>query len=121
MLDSLRDRATQLLASTATCTLATTGPAGVQASTVDCKSKESEFILLIPNTSDHLFNLEHEPQVALATERWQLQGTTEIVSNATDIFDDPRWQWYIAVKVIPRQMHILPDQTVDHPQTIDFY
>jgi hypothetical protein len=70
VLDSLRDRATQLLASTATCTLATTGLAGVQASTVDCKSKDAELILLIPNTSDHLFNLEHEAEAALATESW---------------------------------------------------
>ena len=121
MLDSLRDRATQLLSDTVTCTLATSGPAGVQASTVDCKVKEADFILLIPNTSDHLFNLEHKPEVALATKRWNLQATTEILGNADEIFNELEARWHIAVKVIPRQMHILPDETVNHPQTIDFY
>ena len=121
MLDSLRDRATQLLIDTPNCTLATSGPAGVQASTVACQLKDDALILLLPNTSDHLFNLEHEPEVALAAEGWHLQGTAEIIGSALDIFDEPELQWHIVVKVTPRQMHILADQTVNHPQTIDFY
>lgn len=120
MLDRLRDRAAKLFKQTHNCTLATTGPAKVQASIVPCTVKDAVLYLCLPDTSDHLLNLEHEPEVALATQAWSLRGTTEILSRADDIFDESQARWHVAIKVIPLQMHILPGPHAQHAETIDF-
>ena len=63
MLDKLRDRAIQILTETDRCNLATSGPAGLQASLVRCAGRGTTLYLLVPDTSDHLFNLESAPDV----------------------------------------------------------
>ena len=81
MLDKLYDRAINIIAATPTCILSTTGPAGLQASPVSCvvrDGSERRVFLLIPTTSDHLFNLEQESKVVLTTECWQLRGLAKI-------------------------------------------
>ena len=121
MLDTLRDRAASILAEIETCTLATTGPAGVQASVVRCKGQGTDLYLYIPNTSDHLFNLEHVSEVALATEEWYLRGKTQVLDEMGEIFDEQEMPWHTVVKVKPLQMHILPGDDNKHAETIDFF
>jgi len=122
MLDTLRDQATQILAETTLCTLATTGPAGLQASMVRCVGRETTLYLLVPDTSDHLFNLENGPDVAITTETWHLRGTAEIVTNDTDAFSANESQWHTVVRVTPVRLHTLPakDGAVNYAETIDF-
>ena len=122
MLDKLRDRARQILAETGLCTLSTSGPAGLQASVVRCAGRETSLYLLIPNTSDHLFNLESEPDVAVTTESWGLRGTAEIVQDAPCLFSAEQQQWHIVVRVRPLRLHIQPVKggPVTYTETIDF-
>lgn len=122
MLDKLRDRAAQVLAQTDLCTLATTGPAGLQASIVRCAGRGITLYLLVPDTSDHLFNLESEPEVAVTTETWRLRGMAEIVKDSPDVFSADQSQWHTVVKVTPVRLHILSAKggTANHTETIDF-
>jgi len=121
MINKLRDRAAQILAETCLCTLATTGPAGIQASMVHCAGRGTSLYLLVPDTSDHLFNLEIEPEVAVTTEIWHLRGTAAIVQDHTDLFSADQSEWHTVVKVTPMRLHILPDSgATHHAETIDF-
>jgi hypothetical protein len=121
MLDKLRDRAAQILAETSWCTLATTGPAGIQASMVHCAGRETSLYLLVPDTSDHLFNLEVEPEIAVTAETWHLRGTADIVQDSADMFSTDQRQWHTIVKITPVRLHILPDRDAEnYVETIDF-
>lgn len=122
MLDKLRDRAAQILAGTHFCTLATTGPAGLQASMVRCTARGISLYLLVSDTSDHLFNLETEPDVAVTTETWHLCGTAEIIKDSPDLFPADQSQWHTLVRVTPVRLHILPAKrgTANYIETIDF-
>jgi hypothetical protein len=121
MLDKLRDRVVQILAETSLCTLATAGPAGLQASMVRCAGRGITLYLLVPDTSDHLFNLESESEVAITTETWRLRGMADIVHN-TDVFSAEQRQWHTVVRVTPVRLHILPAQCglANYAETIDF-
>jgi len=59
MLDYVRQRAIEVLKVPRRAVLATSGPSGVQVSEFPCEAIELELYLLVPQTSDHLFNLEH--------------------------------------------------------------
>jgi hypothetical protein len=122
MLDKLRDRAAQILAETGWCTLATTGPAGLQASMVRGAGRGITLYLLVPDTSDHLFNLESEPEVAVTTATWRLRGTADIVKDSTDLFSADQSQWHTVVRVTPVRLHILPAKggAAVYAETIDF-
>src|SRR5574341_624459 len=108
MLDKLRDRAAQILAETHFCTLATTGPAGIQASMVPCAGRGTTLYLLVPDTSDHLFNLEIEPEVAVTAETWHMRGTADIAHDSTDVFSADESRWHTVARVTPIRLHILP-------------
>jgi hypothetical protein len=122
MLDKLRDRAAQILAETRFCTLATTGPAGIQASMAPCVGRGTTLYVLVPETSDHLFNLEIESEVAVSAETWRLRGTADIVQDSTDVFSADQSQWHTVVRVTPIRLHILPAKgdTANYAETIDF-
>lgn len=122
MLDQLRDQVAQTLAETNWCTLATTGPAGLQASMVRCVGQGITLYLLIPDTSDHLFNLESEPEVAVTTESWQMRGAAEIIQDSTGVFSAEQRQWHTLVRVSPIRLHILPAKggPANCAETIDF-
>jgi hypothetical protein len=122
MLDKLRDRTAQILAETGWCTLATTGPAGLQASMVRCAGQGTTLYLLVPDTSDHLFNLESEMEVAVTTETWYLRGTADIVQDSTNVFSAEQSQWHTVVRVSPVRLHILPAKggPANYAETIDF-
>lgn len=123
MLDKLRDRATQILAETGLCTLATTGPAGLQASMVPCAGRGITLYLLVPDTSDHLFNLETEPEVAITAECWHLRGRADIIQdNNIEVFLAEQSQWHTVIRITPIRLHILPAKggVVNYAETIDF-
>jgi hypothetical protein len=78
--------------------------------------------VLVPDTSDHLFNLESEPEVAVTAETWHLRGTADIVQDRKDVFSADQSQWHTVVRVTPVRLHILPAKgdTANYAETIDF-
>lgn len=74
MLAHLRQRVADALSPVHQATLATAGPAGIQAKVFPCEAMGMYLYLLVPGTSEHVFNLENEPAAVVSTTRWQLHG-----------------------------------------------
>jgi hypothetical protein len=75
MLDHLRQRVIEVLAPVQNATLSTCGPAGIQAHIFPCQALGLHLYLLVPSTSDQLFNLEHEAAAVVTTPEWLVRGT----------------------------------------------
>jgi len=124
MLDYVRQRAIEVLKVPRRAVLATSGPAGVQASEFPCEAIELELYLLVPQTSDHLFNLEHVSTVSVLTDKWELKGEAQIMSPQTivpglKILQQPEIEWSTLVKVSPCKLQIRREQGWGNVETID--
>jgi hypothetical protein len=124
MLDYTRQRAAEVLRIPRTAILATSGPAGVQASELRYEALELEVYLLVPQTSDHLFNLEHDSSVTLLTAEWELKGKAHILSPdgsdiSLDLLREPEAEWCVLVRVDPFQVHVLRERGWGRIETLD--
>jgi hypothetical protein len=124
MINYARDRVIQILKTAQTAVLATSGLSGVQASQFPCESVELDLYLLIPRTSDHLFNLEQDGRVALHTDQWELTGKGKALSTEEkwpliSLLSKTETAWYVLVKVKPVQIHILRSEGWGPAETID--
>jgi hypothetical protein len=92
--------------------LATSGPAGVQASEFPCEAAGLALYLLLPLTSDHLFNLENDPKVTLLSPFWELKGQAQLVpvesasSLGLQLLHAPSRAWCALVRVDPARLQI---------------
>ena len=59
-------------------TLSTNGPGGIQAGFFPCQADGLVLYLLVPASSDVLYNLESEMAVVVTTPRWQMEGQGEV-------------------------------------------
>jgi hypothetical protein len=129
MLDKLRAEALAIIAATPWCLLSTTGPAGVQASMVECVVHDGCVYALVPSTSDHLFNIEHDTQVVLTTAMWQLRGAALELQEADGrrgaaprgLAQGAGRRGLTVVELFPLRMQIEPGVQKSYRETIDFY
>jgi hypothetical protein len=124
MLDYARQRAMEVLKDTRNVVLATSGPAGVQASEFHCEAVGLDLYILVPQTSDHLFNLEHETTVTLLAAGWELKGKAQIVAPGTvdlelDLLQEPGAAWCVLVQITPCQVQIRREGGWGNIETID--
>ena len=124
-LDYARQHAIEALRIPRKAVLATSGPAGLQASEFPCEAVELSLFLLVPKTSDHLFNLEHGSTVTLLAVGWELKGEAQVVSpNALDLeldlLREPGAQWCEVVRVDPWRMQVRREGNWGYLETIDF-
>jgi len=124
MLEHLRQRVAGVLADARTVTLSTTGPAGLQASRLSCESSDIELFVLVPRASDHLFNLETEPNVAVVNEFWSLTGKAHVLSRAEvpdglALTRSPSENWSEVVQIHPVRVHLLQHDSRSPAETID--
>ncbi len=124
MLDYARQHAIEALGSQRTAVLVTSGPAGVQASEFPCEAIDLELYLLVPQTSDHLFNLEHDLAVTLLTAGCELKGQAQIISRGMPdlelvLLREPGAAWCVLVRVKPSQIQIRSERGWGHLETID--
>jgi hypothetical protein len=124
MLNYARERAREALSSARTAVLATTGPAGVKASEFPCEAMGLDLYLLLPQTSDHLFNLEKDDRVALLTDEWELRGLARALSREEKP-PELSWlntgggEWHILIQVKPIQIQIRRRDGWGPAETID--
>ena len=124
MLDYARQRAIEALKIPQRAVLATSGPAGVQATEFPCEALGLELYLLVPQTSDHLFNLEHVSSVTVLTTQWELKGEAQIISSITtdlelNILREPGAKWSMLVRVRPCKLQILKEEAWGNLETLD--
>ena len=82
MLLHLRSLVVETLASVDEAMLSTFGPAGLQAARVTCAAHELMFYVLLPLTSDLLFNIESHASVVVSTPTWQMHGSARVLDAA---------------------------------------
>lgn len=124
VLDYARQRAIEALRIPRRAVLATSGPAGLQAGEYPCEALELNLYLLVPKTSDHLFNLEHGTVVTLVTAWWELNGEAQVISpNAPDLeldlLGEPGAEWCELVRVAPCRMQVRREGSGGSLETID--
>jgi hypothetical protein len=124
MLDYARQRAIEILSLPRRAVLATSGPAGVQASEFHCQAIGLDLYLLVPQTSDHLFNLEYDPCVTLLTAEWELRGEARVVPPNLppldlDLLQEPGAGWCDLVRIHPHQIQIHRQGGWGNLETID--
>lgn len=124
MLDYAHQRAIQALKVSRRAVLVTSGPAGMQASEFTCEAIELELYLLVPQTSDHLFNLEHVSAVSLLTDKWEMKGVARIISSHTvdlelGILRQPEAEQSILVQISPCKLQIRREGGWGNLETID--
>ena len=113
----LQQRLAELLAPYDTATLATCGDAGPQVSSVPYRTAGESLYLLVPHGSDHLFNLEAQPEVALLTPAWKLHGKGRTSRQSLTV---PAHSWRVVVQVEPSRIHVLTADGDGYIETIDF-
>ena len=111
MLDYTRHRAVEVLQKPRSAVLATSGPAGVQAGEFRFEAVELDVYLLVPRTSDHLYNLEYDSNVTLLTSSWELKGKARVISpeslaSELNLLREPQAKWSALVHVNPIQLQI---------------
>jgi hypothetical protein len=124
MLDYARQRALESLKIPRSAVLVTSGPAGIQAGEFSCEAIDLALYLLVPKTSDHLFNLEHDSTVTLLTAGWELKGQSELVPPGTsdlklDLLLEPGAEWCVLVHVDPCRLQIRREAGWGNLETID--
>jgi hypothetical protein len=97
--------------------LATCGAAGPQISSVTFHVQNLRLYLLLSDGSDHLFNLETQPELVMLAPTWKLNGRGTVVQDSTMVAGQP---WQVVVQVEPVQLHILSKDGHSSAETIDF-
>ena len=87
MLTHLRRHVAATLAPTHSATLATSGPAGLQADLLPCVARGTRLYLLLPCTSDHLLNLDYDP-AAVVTAAHSRQAIVKVIFENCFLTDD---------------------------------
>ena len=123
MLDHLKQRIVDTLAATRSATLATTGPADLQANVFPCEAAGDVLFALVPRTSDHLLNIENNPAVVV-THRGLADCAVQPRSSqparrslALGKREDA--PWCSVVRIAPERLHIAPVDGVPYYETID--
>ncbi len=122
MLEHLRQRVIKTLAGVQAVTLTSSGAAGLQASHLPCQAVETELFVLVPRASDHLFNLETQPEVMVIAEAWNLKGRARLAA-ATDwpreLRQHAQAAWSTALLIHPTRLNLLSQETGSPTETID--
>jgi hypothetical protein len=123
MLNHLRQHIAAALENARSATLATSGPAGLQAHVALCAASGVRLYLLLPRTSDQLLNLDHDPAVVVTTAEWQVWGRGRVLSEAeraaAPLLDAPDAPWSVVVEVQPTRVSIAQPMGWGAAETID--
>jgi Pyridoxamine 5'-phosphate oxidase len=124
MLNHLRQHIAATLEKARSATLATSGPAGLQAQVLPCAACGIQLYLLLPATSDQLLNLEHDPTVVVTTAEWQVRGRARVGAEAScaaamTLLEAPDAPWSVVVAVQPTRVSIAQREGWGAAETID--
>ncbi len=123
MIDHLRRCVCAALAPAQEILLATCCQAELQVSRLPGEGRDLALYLLVPRASDHLFNLEREPQVVVVTQAWELRGLARVLAPASRPRglalcgrEEAQWSELVAVQV--QRLHLYasgrrPAETID--------
>ena len=124
MFDYAHQRALEVLGAPHAAVLVTNGPAGLQVGEFACALSGLNLYLRVPQTSDHLFNVEHASTVTLLINRCEVKGSAQIIPR--DIVDldcallqEPEADWCAFLRVEISQVHLRSEAGWGNRETID--
>ena len=123
MLDYHRRQAVDVLAQATSVTLTTGGIAGLQTSVLPCEAVELNLYILVRQTSDHLANIENNPECVGMTDAWELRGAAQRVPVSElpglGLAKTPEAEWSAFILVRPTRLQIARPDGVGYAATID--
>jgi hypothetical protein len=124
MFDYAQQRALEVLGHPRAAVLVTNGPAGIQIGEFACALSDLHLYLLVPQTSDHLFNLEYKATVNLLIARCEVKGSAHIVLRESvnldcDLLRDPAADWCVLVRVEIAQVQLHSEAGWGNRETLD--
>ena len=126
MLRELRQRATDVLGSARHVVLSTWGPADVQVESLPCEAVGLALYVLVPRTSDLLFNLENHTLVVVSADTWQARGVARLLSPGSHpdrlaLASRPEAAWCQVAEIRPTLLHLRPTDGHGSGETIDTF
>jgi hypothetical protein len=121
MIEHLRRRVFAALIAGEHGLLVTCGAAGPQASHVAYDTDGTAVYVLLPLASDHLFNVEGQPDTLLLTDRWELRGRALVMlSRQPASVKRVQRDWEVWLEIRPVRFQFLSDDGQTPLETIDF-
>lgn len=123
MLDYLRQQVIDTLKQKSQVTLTTNGIAGLQTNILSCESCEMNLFVLVPRTSDHLVNIDQQPECVVVTDGWELRGVAKRTATQEhpelSLGKMPNAEWSTLVEIHPTRLQILQKDGAGYAATID--
>ena len=124
MFDHLRQRVGAVLAETREVTLATTGPAGLQAGTLPCQALQLRLYVLVPRTSEHLVNVGGGAQALVTTPGWQARCRAAVLPTVAlpeglALPQHPDAEWCAILELVPERLEMVRADGWGSLETID--
>lgn len=121
MIEHLRQRVFAALAAGEHGLLVTCGAAGPQASRVTYDTDGAAVYVLLPLASDHLFNVEGQPEALLRTDPWELRGHALVMlSRQPASAKRVQRDWEVWLEIRPVRFQFLSEDGQSPLETIDF-
>ena len=126
MLQNLRQRASEALATARQVVLSSYGPAEIQVEVVACEALGLALYVLVPRASDLLFNLENNALVVATADTWQARGVASLLLP-DDYLDHltltrtPAVAWSQLVQIRPTRLRLPPANGHGQGETIDLW
>lgn len=124
MLRQLRQRSSEALSTARHIVLSAFGPADIQAEALPCESVGLALYVLVPRTSDLLFNLESSRVVVGTADTWQVRGAARLLKpgeypDGLAIAKTPEAAWSEMVEICPTRLQLNPPRGRAQGETID--
>jgi hypothetical protein len=126
MLYNLRLRVSEALSSASQVVLSTDGPAEIQAEALPCEGLDLALYVLVPRTSDLLFNLENNAQVVATADAWQVRGVALLLPpggypDRLALARTPAAAWCEVVEIRPTRLLLRSSNGRSQDETIDVW
>jgi hypothetical protein len=126
MLQQLRQRAGEALASARQVVLSAYGPADIQAEVLPCEAVGLTLYVLVSRTSDLLFNLETNKQVVATADSWQMRGEARLLLPAEQpdqltLIGEPAAAWSQLIVIHPTRLYLPAASGRGQGETIDIW
>jgi hypothetical protein len=126
VLHQLRRRVTETLGGARQVVVSTWGPADVQVERMACEAMGLALYVLVPRTSDLLFNLESHSHVVVSTDTWQARGEARLLAPGSHpdqlaLADRPEAAWCQVAEIRPTRLHLYPTDGQASGETIDTF
>ncbi len=124
MLHQLRQRASEALSTARHVVLSAGGPAEIQAEVLPCEALGLVLYVLVPRTSDLLFNLESKALVVATADTWQVRGLARLLPTGAcpeelALARTPEAVWGEVIEVRPTRLQLRPLSGEAQGETID--